>query len=203
VQIAADRNLLSLAKRSGCRGLFIGFESLSDPTLAHWKKNGNRHRDYEAVVRALHAQGIGVCAGMVFGGDGDTPQVFTDALEFLLAARVDALQATILTPFPGTELCRDLERQGRIVSKDWSQYDFNHVVFEPAGMSQQMLKDGHDWILTQFYSRAAIATRLFHQFRYLDPSSILRITLPLNLSYRHRLLANGTLHHPGLDRAHG
>lgn len=193
VQIAADPELLTLAARSGCRGLFIGFESLSDENLRHWRKNCNRQRDYARVVRALHAQGIGVCAALVFGYDWDTEEAFPQALGFLESARVDALQATILTPFPGTELFSEMERQGRMLSLDWSRYDFNHVVFEPRHLSAAMLKRGHDWVLTRFYSRRAIAARLLRQLAYLSPFSIGRITAPLNLSYRHRLRANGTL----------
>ena len=75
-------------------------------------------------------------------------------------------------------------------------------------MSREMLKDGHDWILTQFYSRSAISRRLFRQFGYLPASNILRVTAPLNLGYRYRLSANGTLRTgaavwPGLSTLRG
>jgi radical SAM superfamily enzyme YgiQ (UPF0313 family) len=193
VQIAADDELLSLAARSGCRGLFIGFESLSDENLKRWRKNFNRSRDYQCVVEKLHGHGIGVCAGLVFGYDWDSPAVFPFTLDFLESARVDALQATILTPFPGTELFHEMNRHHRLVEKDWEKYDFSHVVFEPQHMSRQTLQDGHDWILSRFYSRTAIARRLFRGLGYLCPSTILRATAPLNLSYRHRLRGAGTL----------
>jgi radical SAM superfamily enzyme YgiQ (UPF0313 family) len=193
VQIAADDELLSLAARSGCRGLFIGFESLSDENLRHWRKNINRSHDYRRVVEKLHGSGIGVCAGLVFGYDWDSPGVFPFTLDFLESARVDALQATILTPFPGTELFDEMSRRGRLTGKDWEKYDFSHVVFEPSQMSRQCLQDGHDWILSRFYSRPAILRRLFHELRYLCPSTILCNTAPLNLCYRRRLRGVGTL----------
>ena len=193
VQIAADDELLSLAARSGCRGLFIGFESLSDENLRRWRKNFNRSRDYRRVVDKLHRQGIGVCAGMVFGYDWDSPGIFPFTLDFLESAAVDAVQATILTPFPGTELYQEMCRSGRLVEKNWEKYDFSHVVFEPQHMSRQTLQEGHDWILSRFYSRTAIARRLFRELAYLCPATILVATAPLNLSYRRRLRGVGTL----------
>ena len=193
VQVAADDELLSLAARSGCRGLFIGFESLSDNNLRRWRKNFNRSGDYRRVVEKLHRHGIGVCAGMVFGYDWDSAEVFPLALDFLESAQVDALQATILTPFPGTELFQEMNRSGRLVEEDWEKYDFSHVVFEPQQMSRQTLQDGHDWLLSRFYSRAAIARRLFRELAYLCPATILVATAPLNLSYRRRLRGVGTL----------
>ena len=193
VQIAADDELLSLAAHSGCRGLFIGFESLCDDNLRRWRKNFNRSRDYRRVVEKLHHHGIGVCAGMVFGYDWDSAEVFPFTLDFLESARLDAVQATILTPFPGTELFQEMNRSGRLVEKDWEKYDFSHVVFEPQRMSRQTLQDSHDWLLSRFYSRVAMARRLFRELAYLCPATILAATAPLNLSYRQRLRGVGAL----------
>jgi len=144
ISITEDDELLQLAARSGCGGLFIGLESLSQDNLRAWKKSFSRAEDYKRAVRKLHDLGIAVYAGIVFGYDWDTADVFSEALEFLLDANVDALQATILTPFPGTPLFETMEREGRIVDKDWSHYDFRHVVFEPQRMSSYELQASHD-----------------------------------------------------------
>lgn len=193
IGIADDDELLRLAYASGCRGLFIGLESISDENLKAWRKTANRAGDYSRAIAKLHATGIGVIAGIVFGNDADTRETFPRTLEFLHEARVDALQATILTPFPGTPLFDSFERDGRITDRDWAHYDFRHVVFEPRNMSPEKLRDGHDWVLSRFYSRRSVASRVLRAVRYLAPSTITAAMLPLNLSYRHRLGADGTL----------
>jgi radical SAM superfamily enzyme YgiQ (UPF0313 family) len=134
-----------------------------------------------------------VYAGFVFGSDGDSPGVFRRTLEFLDEARIDALQATRLTPFPGTPLFEEMDQAGRIFDKDWSHYDFGHVVFEPLHMSREMLDLGVAWISREFYSRRRVTRRLVDELRYLAPSSILRGSIPLNLGYRARFSRNGTL----------
>jgi radical SAM superfamily enzyme YgiQ (UPF0313 family) len=192
VGIADDPELVSLARRSGCMGLFVGFESLSDDNLAAWGKTPNRHRDYARAVLRLHAEGIGVYSGFVFGMDGDGPGVFARTLDFLDEARLDALQATILTPFPGTPLFAEMERQGRITTRDWSLYDFGHVVFEPRGMSPETLRAGHAWIQSRFYSRASTWRRIGRAFGHLSPAVVLHAMAPLNLGYRARHRAYGT-----------
>jgi radical SAM superfamily enzyme YgiQ (UPF0313 family) len=189
--IAEDEELLHLASRSGCQGLFVGFETLSEAGLRSWKKKTNWGRDYLAVVRRLHAAGIGVCAGFMFGGDDDRPDVFERTLEFLLEANVETLQATRLTPFPGTPLFEELDRQGRIFDKDWSHYDFNHVVFEPQHMSRETLDRGVAWVLRQFHTRSRIARRIWRSLPYLGAASALGGVLPLNLGWRYRLSADG------------
>jgi radical SAM superfamily enzyme YgiQ (UPF0313 family) len=192
VGIADDAELLGLAERSGCRGMFVGFETLSQAGLRSWKKQTNLGKDYLTVVRKLHAAGIGVCAAFVFGGDADTPEVFARTLEFLLEANVETLQATRLTPFPGTPLFDELDRQGRIFDKDWSHYDFNHVVFEPLHMRRETLDAGVAWVLRQFHTRRRVARRAWRSFGYLDPALVLRCVLPLNLGWRRKLALDGT-----------
>jgi radical SAM superfamily enzyme YgiQ (UPF0313 family) len=192
IGIAEDEELLSLASRSGCQGLFIGFESLSSRTLRSWNKHTNLGKDYRAAVGRLHAAGIAVFAGFVFGSDEDTPDVFARTLEFLLEANVECLQATRLTPFPGTPLFEEMDRQGRILDWDWSHYDFGHVVFEPVNMRRETLDQGVAWVQRQFYARRRVTRRAWRSLRYLAPTVVFRGILPLNLGYRRKMAVDGT-----------
>jgi len=64
---------------------------------------------------------------------------------------VEALQLNILSPLPGTPLFADFEHAGRMTVRDWSRYDFRHVVIRPARMTAAELQDGADWFYRQFY----------------------------------------------------
>jgi hypothetical protein len=129
----------------------------------------------------------------MFGGDDDTPDVFEHTLKFMLDSNVDTIQATRLTPFPGTPLFADLENQGRIIDKDWSHYDFNHVVFEPRQMNRETLDKGVSWILRQFHTRRAIARRTWRSLHYMGLGFTLKIALPINLGWRFKLIEDGNI----------
>ena len=189
--LAFDNEMLELATRCGCRGLFIGFETLSDAGLRGYNKKPNLGKDYAIAMRKLHAKGIAVCAAFMFGGDNDTSAVFQRTLEFMLDSNVETLQATRLTPFPGTPLFAEMDAQGRILDKDWSHYDFNHVVFEPQQMSRETLDKGVSWVLRQFHSRTAIARRAWRSLQYLGPGFSLAAVLPINLGWRYKLTVDG------------
>ncbi|GET22148.1 radical SAM superfamily enzyme YgiQ (UPF0313 family) [Prolixibacter denitrificans] len=193
IGIAEDEELLRLAAQSGCRGLFIGFESLSRQSLENWKKFGNKRVDYLEAVKKLHGAGIGVFAGFIFGSDNDGPDVFADTLDFLLEANIEVLQATRLTPFPGTPLYEQLDREGRIFDRDWSHYDFFHVVHQPLNMSVRELHNGTVWVQQQFYRTDRIIRRVGRASGYLHPGTVVRALLPLNLGYRHKLAAYESL----------
>jgi radical SAM superfamily enzyme YgiQ (UPF0313 family) len=66
----------------------------------------------------------------------------------------------ILTPLPGTKLFKRLDEEGRILHKDWSKYDTQHVVFSPAGMSPEELLQGYRKVLRAVYSFDSILTKL-------------------------------------------
>lgn len=127
----------------------------------------------------------------MFGGDDDTPDVFTRTLDFLLEANIEALQTTRMTPFPGTPLFEELDAQGRIFDKYWGHYDFNHVVFQPKHMSAETLDNGVGWVGRQFYSRRNVTQRIWRSLRYLSPAVALGGVLPLNLGYRVRKAKDG------------
>src|SRR5262249_25320916 len=152
VLIAHDLPLLSLAARSGCRGLLIGFESINARNLRDSSKPFNRPTHFMEVVNRLHAHGIAVYGCFVFGMDHDTPEVFLETARFAVDAKIDLPRFAIVTPFPGTPLHERLARDGRILSRDWELYDGQHVVFQPAGMSVAELQDGTERAWKYTYS---------------------------------------------------
>lgn len=191
VSIADDDELLDLAVKSGCRGLFLGFESLSEKSLDSWKKHCNRRKNYSEIVKKLHSKGIVIFAAFVFGSDTDSPDVFENTLDFLLDNNIETLQSTRLTPFPGTPSYKNLDKQGRIFDKNWSHYDFFHVVYEPLLMDAETLHKGTAWLQREFYSYKNISKRIIRSSRYIKPGLLMRTVIPLNFGYRTKLSAYG------------
>lgn len=159
-----DEELVKLAAESGCKGLFIGFESLSPAELSKLRKLHNDTRNYINTIKRLHHYGIGVIGAFILGLDGDDKTVFERVKEFAFKAKIDLLQASILTPLPGTTLFAQLEKEGRIIDRDWSKYNGNNVVFKPLRITPEQLQEGFQWLLTQAYSITGILRRfgIFH-----------------------------------------
>ncbi len=181
--IADDPALLSLARRAGCVGLFVGIETLEPANLVAFRKQFNDAGSYRRRIAAIRRAGIGVIAGIIVGGDHDDVTVFRRTLAFLQAARIDALQLNILTPLPGTPLFADLERQGRIEDQDLEHYDFRHTVIHPALMSAGELQAGADWLYSQFYRLDRILLRTVRTAACLGWTAAW-LSLRLNMTYR-------------------
>lgn len=158
-KIADHPDLLDLMSRTGCQSLFIGLESINNLSLKGVNKD-NRFEKYENLVREIHKRGIMVNASMVFGLDGDGPDVFARTLEWLVKNKVETLTSHILTPYPGTELYRRMQCEGRITSNELSEYNTAHVVFKPSGMTAEELYEGYLWMYRNFYSFKNILLRM-------------------------------------------
>jgi radical SAM superfamily enzyme YgiQ (UPF0313 family) len=197
LELARDERFLSLLAAAGCRGLFVGLETISSANLAAVDKNCHRASGYRHAIARLHAHGIGVEAGIVFGFDDDRPQVFRKTLAALDQLGVDAAQVSCLTPLPGTALHARLAE--RIVDHDWAHYDFHHAVFRPAGMSRAALQAGHDWVTHEFYRPWRIARRLWRYARRPDGLAMMRHVAAVNLAYYGRIRRWGIR---GSDPAH-
>jgi len=158
LDITDDPALVRLAADAGCIGLFVGIETFSEANLRSVDKGFNKVREYREKIALLHSHGIGVEAGVVFGFERDDAAVFGRALKLLDELEIDMVQVSILTPLPGTPFHQS--SAARITDRDWSHYDFHHVVFEPRRMSAEELQAGHDWVTREFYRPWRIARRL-------------------------------------------
>jgi len=159
VTIAGDDELLKLAAASGCQLLLIGFETLSPANLAAVGKRVNVVDEYETEIRKIHSHGIAIHGFFILGLDEDNEDVFERTVRFTQKMQLEGAQFAWPVPYPGTALCESLDKAGRIVTKDWSQYESN-LVFEPKLMSREMLQKGCDWVWREFYSLPSIWRRI-------------------------------------------
>ncbi len=155
IDIAFDEEALVLAKASGCRELFIGFETIYPEKLKKTSIAGiNSLDDYYKAIKKIRSYGIRIMGGFILGFDYYTNKDYLRLLYFLIRSRLYHTSLTILTPFPGSWIYEQLKKENRIVSSDWSKYDsLQHVVFKPKNMSI--------WALQLWFIFIRIASLLF------------------------------------------
>jgi radical SAM superfamily enzyme YgiQ (UPF0313 family) len=175
---ADDEDLLDLLAQSGCRTLYIGFESMNRNCLAEVRKSWNRVENYMRNVRRIHDRDIMVNGSFVFGFDHDGSDVFDHTVKFGIEAKLETATFTILTPYPGTLLYKKLDSEGRIVDRNWAHYDTTRAVFHPKLMSAAELEAGYFRAYRDFYSWSSILTRC----RLQEPGFAKRLLL--NTAYK-------------------
>ncbi|MFC1636639.1 B12-binding domain-containing radical SAM protein [Planctomycetota bacterium] len=190
INFADDEELLALAAKAGCRGVFIGFESPTTEGLREIGKKFNllKGRDFRASVRRIQRHNILVMGSFIIGLDIDEPGIGRHIAGVARQYGIDNLNVLFLTPLPGTRLWDQMTSQGRIAlntfPQDWKYYTLTFPVarykqLSLDGIIQEMISCNRD-----FYSMPRILRRvcssLWQRRRPL-------ISLVSNLSYRNNL----------------
>lgn len=117
-------------------------------------------------IRRYREHGLAVGAFVILGLDEHGPDSFRRIVDFLRETQVDTAEFNILTPFPGTPLFARLEREGRLLHRDWGDYHTGSVVFRPKRMSAGRLLRGFRWAWEEFYreeSQAEMMSRVYRK----------------------------------------
>jgi len=137
--IATDAELLRLMADSGCRTVYIGFESINPKALEQYNKKQTLE-DIVRSIRALRDHGIRIHGMFVIGADTDNVDVIKRTVDFAIHNGIDTIQLMVLTPLPGTPLFKEMKENGRLLHTDWNKFDAHHTVFIPSLMSAQTLQ---------------------------------------------------------------
>jgi radical SAM superfamily enzyme YgiQ (UPF0313 family) len=150
-------NLIEKAAEAGLRSVFVGFETLSSANLQQSNKKQNLGKDYTEAIQRLHSLGIMINGSFVFGLDDDDKDVFKRTVDWAVNNGLTTSTFHILTPYPGTRLFQQMEKEQRILHRQWDQYDTRQVVYKTKSLSAEELKAGYDWAYRSFYSWQNVA----------------------------------------------
>jgi len=150
--LSEDEELLKLASEAGCVAWSVGLETINQKTLNELNKTPNKVNKYKQMVKKLHEYDMVLIGSFVFGFDNDTYDIFDKTTEAINDYEIDSIGVSILTPLPGTRFYKKMDQEKRILTKDWSKYDFYNVVFQPKNMSVEELYNGTKKVSDDFHS---------------------------------------------------
>lgn len=163
ISIAWKKEILELLRDSGCRKLVIGFESIEENSLKAMEKwKYERMQDYARAIACIQSYGIGVLGTFIVGLDGDDKGIFQKVVDFTLENHLYGAMISVPTPFPGSQLYRQLEQENRILTKHWGSYTLWNVVVKPRNMTVRELEEGFAYTLREIYAPEAVRARMEH-----------------------------------------
>ncbi|MGB0466939.1 MAG: B12-binding domain-containing radical SAM protein [Pontibacterium sp.] len=165
INIAEHDELLEAAAKSGLFYLLSGLETPSRAALKAAGKGFIKIDKVKEYIRKLHEYDIAVDSAMLFGFDEHNTDIFEETLAFVNDIELDVCHSVIITPYPGTAFYQQLEKEQRLLTKDWSLYDGTHAVFQPKQMTVQELEEGQAWFYDQYNSLGRSLKRGFVKAR--------------------------------------
>ena len=166
INIADDEELLALAAKAGCVGMFVGFESVTPEGLPELGRKSAMlsGRDIPASVERIRRHNILVVGSFIIGLDSDRPGVGRLIAEAADRYGVDGINVLFLTPLPGTRLWKQMEAEGRIAMDafpdNWKYYTLNYPVARYKYLTLDRVVREMNECNSTFYSTANILSRL-------------------------------------------
>lgn len=150
---SVNPELLALMKRAGCWMISYGIETGSQEILDRLRK-GIRLEQAEEALRRTKEAGIRAKGLFMAGYPEETEETLGQTLSFILRSPLDEINLSFLTPYPGTEIYRDLrwaEHAG-----DWSRMNALNPLLKPEAISSEFLQKAYARILRKFYMRPGV-----------------------------------------------
>ncbi len=194
INFADDEEVLELAARAGCQGVFIGFESPTPAGLRELGKKFNliKGRDFRASVERIQRHKILVVGSFIIGLDIDEPGIGRRIAAAAAEYGLDHLNTLFLTPLPGTRLWDQMKSEARIAlnrfPEDWKYYTLTfpvarHKHFSQDGIIREMITCNQ-----RFYSLGRVLRRTWNSFWHRRHPLL---SLVGSLSYRSNARADG------------
>ena len=158
INFSDDEELMALAARAGCRGVYVGFESPTREGLGELRKRFNLagDRDLRSAVRRIQRHKILVVGSFVIGLDVDGPGIGRVVADAANQYGVNFLNVTFLTPLPGTRLWNQMQAEDRIelndFPRDWQHYTMGFPVARYKNLSMEASIDEVESCNDRFYS---------------------------------------------------
>ncbi|RLI43812.1 hypothetical protein DRO69_08785 [Candidatus Bathyarchaeota archaeon] len=184
--------VLKKMKESGCGRLEVGVET-GDPILL--KTVGKRGLTIEKIVKtakAIKKERIILETNFLVGLPGETWDSIKTSAELIKKINPDILTAMIVTPYPGSPLYTMAEKNGWLLTKDWSKYTLFEPVFSMPNFTADDMREAHHYLYLQYAinkQKKELLDALFN-LNFLALSKILFSNVPKFLRKLPRIIRN-------------
>ncbi|MCF6171651.1 MAG: B12-binding domain-containing radical SAM protein [Bacteroidales bacterium] len=159
INFGEDEELLDLASEAGCRLVLVGVESEKTDALQSMNKRTNLKAgvdNYQQIFSVIQQHGISVLGTFIFALDTDTMQDLRNRVDYILNSNIDAVQVSVLTPFPGTNTYEQFKKEGRLTAtnypKDWEKYWGGEIVIKPKKLKAEELLNEQNHAVERMYN---------------------------------------------------
>ena len=190
--IAKDPTLAPAMARAGFDTVFMGIESdeeTSVATLAIKAKRGINGDETPRAVRLLQENGIKAVGGFIVGSPDDDRAAVKRTFRYARRLGVDFPIVQVLTPYPGTEMRREMMNEGLVTNAtDFTQYNGYIANVRTRRLNTRALARAMWWESVKLYfdPRLALRSRFFWDFPGFR-GRMLRNNLSLFSGLRNRL----------------
>ena len=136
----ANLEVFSKMKEAGFSIVAFGLESVDKTVLKLCNKNQDRELMANAVNLA-HEAGLKTELLFMVGNMGETEKSLNDSLCFAEKLNGYKTYFQLATPFPGSQFYDNAEKYGKVIDRNWADYNHKKVTYIPNGLNEDIMYD--------------------------------------------------------------
>lgn len=152
LSLNTSTEMLDVMKEGGVKSFYCTLNVDPKSIRALGGDKGAQSELRELILR-LEDRGIRFFASFGMGRDWDGESKADDILALCEKCNIRTAEFFLFTPFPGSNQWYRLERQGRLIHRDWRKYNGAHVVWTPLGTTPEKLYESFAFVWREFYGR--------------------------------------------------
>lgn len=154
-----DYETLKIMREAGLRHVVVGYETGNEQILKNIKKGVTKEQAIE-FTRNCKKLGLSVHGAFIMGLPGETRDTIRETIEFAKALDLNSIQASLASPYPGTEFW-DLCRQEGWIASDAYIDDTGHqmCVINYPHLSNAEIFNAVEEFYDKFYFRPKFILR--------------------------------------------
>jgi len=148
-----DYETLKIMREAGLRHVVVGYETGNEQILKNIKKGVTKDQAIE-FTRNCKKLGLSVHGAFIMGLPGETRDTIRETIEFAKALDLNSIQASLASPYPGTEFWDLCKAEGWIASESYID-DTGHqmCVINYPHLSNKEIFDAVELFYNKFYFR--------------------------------------------------
>ena len=163
INLADDKELMSLMVETGFTSTFIGIETPDEVSLISCNKMQNKNRDMLQCIKKIQNTGIQVSAGFIVGFDSDTPGIFQRQIDFIQKSGIVSAMVGLLNAPKNTLLYQRMEAENRLTIEATGNNTDSSMNFIPK-MDYDELMGGYQKIIHNIYATKPYYKRVRQMF---------------------------------------
>ena len=138
-------------KEAGCFRIHYGVETGDTEILNKIGKAGLKIEEIRNTFQMTKRAGIFVLGHFIIGLPGETRLTIKKSLNLIYSLDPDSINASVITPYPGTKLFQIAKRNDWIVSLNWEDYTGYNAVMRTAELNIKQLNFARKEMLIKFF----------------------------------------------------
>jgi anaerobic magnesium-protoporphyrin IX monomethyl ester cyclase len=137
----------------GLRNINVGIETTDEEIAKMNKRKLISESHQEKIITLCEKLGIKISAFYILGYDKDNEKSVKATINYARKLNTMTARFSVSTPYPGTGYYMQLEKEGRLLTKDWEKYSQFNLVYSHPNFSPEQIKSLLGRAIREYYFR--------------------------------------------------